>query len=69
MWDLVWCSVCQSGCMLAMSNALLMSSATTIVRSAGLFWLKHVAMVVFILCCVVVAFEAVLCGDIVCDVW
>ena len=29
--------------MLAVSNALLMSSATVIVRSGGLFWLKHVA--------------------------
>ena len=33
--------------MLDVSNALLMSSSTVIVRSAGLFCLKHVAMVLF----------------------
>ena len=42
--------------MFTVSNALLMSSATMIVRSGGLFWLKHVA------------FEAMWCGDVVCDV-
>ena len=31
-------------------NALLMSSATVIVRSGCLFWLKPVAMVLFMLC-------------------
>ena len=31
--------------MLTVSNALLMSSATVIVRSGGLFWLNPVAMV------------------------
>ena len=36
--------------MLTVSNALLMSSATVIVRSGGLCWLKPVAMVLFILC-------------------
>ena len=36
--------------MLTVSNALLMSSVTAIVRSGGLFWLKHVAMVLFMLC-------------------
>ena len=36
-------------CMLTVSNALLMSSATVIVRSGGLFWLKLVAMVLFLL--------------------
>ena len=36
--------------MLTVSNALLMSSAPVIVRSGGLFWLKPVAMVLFILC-------------------
>ena len=36
--------------MLTVSNALFMSSATVIVRSVGLFWLKPVAMVLFILC-------------------
>ena len=39
--------------MLTVSNALLMSSANVIVRSGGLFWLKPVAMVLFILCRVV----------------
>ena len=33
----VWCSLCMSVCMLTVSNALLMSSATVIVRSGGLF--------------------------------
>ena len=37
-------------CMLTVSIALLMSSATVIVRSGGLFWLKPVAMVLFMLC-------------------
>ena len=36
--------------MLTVSNALLMSSATVIVHSGGLFWLKPVAMVLFMLC-------------------
>ena len=36
--------------MLTVSNALLMSSATVIVCSSGLFWLKPVAMVLFMLC-------------------
>ena len=36
--------------MLTVSNALLMSNATVIVRSGGLFWLKPVAMVLFMLC-------------------
>ena len=36
--------------MLTVLNALLMSSATVIVRSGGLFWLKPVAMVLFMLC-------------------
>ena len=60
--------------MLIVSNALLMSSATVMVRSGSLFWLKTVAMVLFMLCSTVLVewFEAVLCGDmwdIVCDVW
>ena len=45
----VWCGLCVSGCMLTVSNTLLMSSATVIVRSGGLFWLKPVAMVLFML--------------------
>ena len=32
----VWCSLCVSVCMLTVSNALLMSSATVIVPSGGL---------------------------------
>ena len=44
------CSLCVSMCMLTVSNALLMSSATVIVRFGGLFWLKPVAMVLFMLC-------------------
>ena len=36
--------------MLTVSNAFLMSSATVIVRSGGLFWLKPAAMVLFMLC-------------------
>ena len=36
--------------MLTVSNALLVSSATVIMRSGGLFWLKPVAMVLFMLC-------------------
>ena len=41
---------CVSGCMLTVSNALLMSSATAIVRFGSLFWLKPVALVLFMLC-------------------
>ena len=37
-------------CILTVWNALLMSSATAIVRSVGLFWLNPVAMVLFMLC-------------------
>ena len=40
--------------MLTVSNALLMSSATVIVRAGGLFWLKPVAMVLFMLCSAVI---------------
>ena len=36
--------------MLIVSNVLLMSSATVLVRSGGLFWVKPVAMVLFMLC-------------------
>ena len=50
MWDVFWCSLCVGVCMLTVSNAFLVSSATVIVRSGGLFWLKHVAMVLFMLC-------------------
>ena len=40
--------------MFTVSNALLKSSPTVIVRSGGLFWLKPVAMVLFMLCGAVV---------------
>ena len=43
----VWCSLCVS--VVAVSNALLMSSATPIVLSGGLFWLKHFVRALFIL--------------------
>ena len=46
----VWCILCVSVCMLTVSNSFLMSSATVIVRSGGLFWLKSAAMVLFMLC-------------------
>ena len=46
----VWCSLCVTVCMLNVSNVLLMSSATVIVHSVGLFWLKPVVMVLFMLC-------------------
>ena len=54
-------------CMLTVLNVLLMSSATTIVRSGGLFWLKPVAMVLFMLCSdvLVVTFEPC-CVEILC---
>ena len=40
--------------MLTVPNALLMSSATVIVRSGGLFWLKPVVMVLVMLCSAVI---------------
>ena len=47
---IVCCSLCVSVCMFTVSKVLLMSSATVIVRSGCLFWLKPVAMVLFMLC-------------------
>ena len=47
----VWCSLCASERMLTVSNALLMSSATVIVRSGGLFG-RHLLRWCY-LCCVV----------------
>ena len=47
--------------MLIVSNAMLMSNAIMIVRFIELFWLKPVAMVLFICVCEMVAFEALLC--------
>ena len=46
----VWCSLCVNVCMLTVSNVLLMSSATVIVRSGSLLRLKPVAIVPFMLC-------------------
>ena len=43
--------MCECVCMLTVSNALLMSSATGIVRSGGLFWLSMLRWCC--LCCVV----------------
>ena len=40
--------------MLTVSNYLLMSSAISTVRSGDLFWLKPVAMVLFMLCSAVI---------------
>ena len=52
--------------MSTVSNNLLISSAASIVRSGGLFWLNPVEMMLFMSCCAcrVVAFEAMLCGDV-----
>ena len=36
--------------MLTVSNALIMPSAIVILHSGSLFWLKHVAMLLFMLC-------------------
>ena len=55
-------------CMFTVSNALLMSSATAMVRVGGMGWLKPVATVLLMLCSAVFVecgFEPVLC----CDVW
>ena len=49
-------------CMFTVSNVLLVSNATAIVRVGGMGWLKPVATV---LCSAVFVFEPVLC----CDVW
>ena len=55
--------------MLTVSNALLMSSATVSVRSGGLFSLKPVAMVLFMVCSAVIVevdFEAVVWRCVAC---
>ena len=36
MWDVCWCSLCVSVCMLTVLNALFMSSTTVIVYSGSL---------------------------------
>ena len=41
------CFVVLSMCLFTVSNALFMPSATVRVHPAGLFWLKHIAMVLF----------------------
>ena len=51
----VWYSFCVSVSMLNVSNALLMSSTTAIVRSGGLFWVTPVSMALFMLCSAVLA--------------
>ena len=56
----VWCSLCVSVCILTVSNALLISSANVIVCSGGLFWLKPVTMVLFILCSAVLVERLIL---------
>ena len=60
-------------CMFTVSNALLMSNATAMVRVGGMGWLKPVATVLLMLCsvCGVFGFEPVLCRDVwyvLCDV-
>ena len=55
-------------CMFNVSNALLMSNATAIVRVGGMGWLKPVATVLLMLYSAVFVecgFEPMLC----CDVW
>ena len=54
-------------CMFTVSNALLMSSATAMVRVGGMGWLKPVATVLLMLCSAVFVecFEPVLC----CYIW
>ena len=56
-------------CMFTVSNALLMSNVTAMVRVGGMGWLKPVATVLLmiVLCCVygMFGFEPVVC----CDVW
>ena len=62
-------------CMFTVSNALLMSSATAMVRVGGMGWLKPVATVLLMLCSAVFVecgFEPVECGFepvLCCDVW
>ena len=56
-----------------MSNALLMSSVTVVVRSGGLFWLKPVSIVLFMLRSAVLVewlpLKPWVVCDVVCDVW
>ena len=50
--------------MLTVSNDLLMSSATVIMHSGGLFWLKPVAIVLFMLCSAVLVEWLLLSHDV-----
>ena len=54
-------------CMFTVSNALLMSNATAIVRVGGMGWLKPVATVVLMLCSAV--FVECLVLNTCCVVW
>ena len=45
----VWVSLSINVCMFTVSNALLMSNATTMVRVGGMGWLKPVATVLLML--------------------
>ena len=54
-------------CMFTVSNALLMSSATAMVRVGGMDWLKPVATVLLMLCSAV--FVECLVLNPCCDVW
>ena len=50
-----------SVCMFTVSNALLISSATVIVRTGGAIWLNSFAMVLFNVCSAVTVEYCVLC--------
>ena len=59
-------------CMFTVSNALLMSNATAMVRVGRMGWLKTVATVLLMLCSTVFGFEPALCCDVsyvLCYVW
>ena len=62
---LVCVSLSINVCMFTVSNALLLSNATAIVRVGGMGWLKPVATVLLMLCSAVFGLEPVVC----CDVW
>ena len=63
-----------SVCMLSVSNALLMSNATVIVRSGGRFWLKPVAIVLLMRCSAVsveclLLYPCCVVRNFVCNEW
>ena len=64
---LVCVSLSINVCMFTVSNALLMSNATAIVRVGGMGWLKPVATVLLMLCNAV--FVECLVLTPCCDVW